>query len=62
MRTRGDMGLQEKLLREMNSAMKSGDKVALETIRMVRAQLKNARIAKGEDLSDEDVIEVLSKE
>jgi len=56
------MGLQGKLLREMNSAMKSGDKVALETIRMVRAQLKNARIAKGEDLSDEDVIEVLSKE
>jgi len=62
LRTRGDMGLQGKLLREMNSAMKSGDKVALETIRMVRAQLKNARIAKGEDLSDEDVIEVLSKE
>jgi len=56
------MGLQGKLLREMNSAMKSGDKVALETIRMVRAQLKNARIAKGEDLSDEDVIEVLSRE
>jgi len=56
------MGLEEKLLQDMNSAMKSGDKVALETIRMVRAQPKNASIAKGEDLSEEDVIEVLSKE
>ena len=56
------MGLEEKLLQDMNLAMKSGDKVALETIRMVRAQLKNASIAKGEDLSEEDVIEVLSKE
>jgi len=59
---RAGMGLEEKLLQDMNSAMKSGDKVALETIRMVRAQLKNASIAKGEDLSEEDVIEVLSKE
>ena len=56
------MGLQEKLLDDMKTAMKSGNKVALETLRMLRSQLKNASIAKGEDLSEEDVIGVLSKE
>ena len=56
------MGLQDKLLSDMKGAMKSGDRVALETIRMVRAQLETVRIAKEKDLSDEDVIEVLVKE
>lgn len=56
------MGLQEKLLEDMKTVMKSGDRVALETIRMLRAQLKNGSIAKGEDLSDDEVIGVLSKE
>ncbi len=56
------MGLQEKLLDDMKTAMKSGNKVALETLRMLRSQLKNASIAKGEDLSEEDVLGVLSKE
>jgi len=46
------MGLQEKLLEDMKTVMKSGDRAALETIRMLRAQLKNVSIAKGEDLSD----------
>ena len=56
------MGLQEKLLDDMKTAMKSGNKVALETLRMLRSQLKNASIAKGEDLLEEDVMGVLSKE
>jgi len=56
------MGLQEKLLDDMKTAMKSGNKIALETLRMLRSQLKNASIAKGEDLSEEDVVGVLSKE
>ncbi len=56
------MGLEQKLVDDMKSAMKSGDKILLWTIRMLRAQLKNASIAKGKDLSDEDIIEVLSRE
>ena len=56
------MGLEQKLVDDMKSAMKSGDKMVLGTIRMLRAQLKNASIAKGKDLSDEDVIEILSRE
>ena len=56
------MGVEAKLLDDMRAAMKSGNKVALETSRMIRSQLKNASIAKGKDLSEEDVIDVLSKE
>jgi len=56
------MRLEQKLVDDMKSAMKSGDKILLGTIRMLRAQLKNASIAKGKDLSDEDIIEVLSRE
>ena len=56
------MGLQERLFKDMKSAMKSGDKVTLETLRMLRSQIKNASISKGGDLSDDDVTGVLSKE
>jgi uncharacterized protein YqeY len=56
------MGLEEQLLQDMKSALKSGDKPTLETIRMLRAQLKNKYIEKGEDLSETEVVDVLSKE
>jgi len=56
------MGLQDRLLEDMKSAMKSGDQVKLDTIRMLRSQLKNANISSGEELSEQDVIGVLSKE
>ena len=56
------MGIQETLIRDMKSSMKSGDKVALETIRMLRAQIKNECLKKGTELSDDDINKVLSKE
>ena len=56
------MGIQEQIQNDMKAAMKSGDKIVLETLRMVRAQIKNTSIAKGEDLSEEDVFGILSKE
>jgi len=56
------MGLQEKLLEDMKSAMKSGDQIKLDTLRMLRSQLKNAAISSGKDLSEQDVMGVLSKE
>lgn len=43
----------------MKLAMKSGDKIRLETIRGLRSQLKNTEIDKGETLSLEDEIQVL---
>ncbi|GAB4375074.1 MAG: GatB/YqeY domain-containing protein [Calditrichia bacterium] len=54
------MSIQPKLLEDMKAAMKSGDKLRLETIRGLRAQLKNREIDKGGALSEEDEIEVLS--
>jgi uncharacterized protein YqeY len=54
------MNLDHDLLEDMKRSMKSGDKLRVETVRGLRAQLKNARISKGEELSDEDMIQVLS--
>ncbi len=53
--------LEKQLLEDMKAAMKSGDKLRLETIRGLRAQLKNAEIEKGAPLTDEDVIQVLMR-
>lgn len=56
------MGLSDKILDNTKKAMKSGDKVAVVTYRMIRSQLKNAVIDKGSDLSEQEEIVVLSKE
>ena len=47
------MKISEKLTEDMKTAMKSGEKDKLTVIRMLRAELKNAQIAAGEELSDE---------
>jgi len=49
------MNLEERLFEDMKSAMKAGQKAELATIRLLRAQLKDARISKGADLTEEDV-------
>ncbi len=56
------MGIQETLIHDMKSSMKSGDKVTLETIRMLRAQIKNESLKKRQEISDDDVIKVLARE
>jgi uncharacterized protein YqeY len=53
------MGIQPKLLDDMKAAMKAGDKLRLETIRGIRAQMKNSEIDKGQPLTDDDEIQVL---
>lgn len=47
---------------DLKQAMKSGDKDRVAVIRMARAAIKNAEIAKGHELDDSEVIDVLSKE
>ena len=54
------MSLQKVLFEDMKAAMKSGEKVKLSTIRLLRAQLKDAEIAKGEALSPDEELEVLT--
>jgi uncharacterized protein YqeY len=56
------MTIQERLVQDMKAALKSNKKVELETIRMVRSQIKNTSIEKGEDLSEQVVMAVLAKE
>lgn len=54
------MSLQERLTVDMKAAMKSGEKLKLSTIRLLRAQFKDAEIAKGGDLTPEEEIKVLT--
>jgi uncharacterized protein YqeY len=56
--------IQEQLFADMKAAMKAREegKVRLTTIRMVRAAIKNAEIAQGRPLTDEETIQVLAKE
>ncbi len=54
------MSLQKQLMNEMKEAMKAKDTIRLNTIRMLRAQMKDLQIAKCEPLSDEEEISVLT--
>ena len=54
------MNMLDKLTDEMKSAMKSGDKIKLSTIRQLRAQMKDAQIAKGDELTEEEMMAVLN--
>lgn len=53
------MGLEDQIRNDMNEALKSGQKERLSTLRTALSQIKDERIKKREDLSDEDVITVL---
>ncbi len=56
------MNLREKLQEDLKTAMKAKDAVRLSVVRMAKAAVMNAKIARGHELSDEEVIEVLAKE
>jgi hypothetical protein len=50
-----------KLQEEMKSAMKSGDKDKLSTIRMLISEIKKVQIDSKKELSDEEIISILQK-
>ena len=56
------MSLTQKLQEDMKLAMKSRDASRLSTIRLLRSSVSYARIDKGDDLTDDEVLEVLSRE
>jgi len=56
------MSLTEKLQEDMKLAMKSRDASRLSTIRLLRSSVGYARIDKGDELTDDEVLEVLSRE
>lgn len=56
------MSLVEKINDDMKLAMKSQDKERLSVIRMLKSAIQLAAIEKKHELSDEEVIDVLSKQ
>jgi len=56
------MSLENQLLEDMKLAMKGGDKSTLDTIRLLRAQIKTASIDKKGELSESELTQVLQKE
>jgi uncharacterized protein YqeY len=54
------MALKDQLTQDMKSAMKQKEPIRLSTIRLIRAGVKNREIELGEELSDEEVIKVIS--
>ncbi|MBC8365855.1 GatB/YqeY domain-containing protein [bacterium] len=55
------MDLQTRLMDDQKRAMKDGDKVRISVIRMLRTDLKNATISKGEDLDESEILDILSR-
>ena len=56
------MNLQEKIQADLTEAMKAGDELRRETLRMVLATLRNREIELKKALIDEEIIDVLRKE
>src|SRR5262245_864487 len=56
------MTLKEQLMEDMKDAMRSGDELRRDTIRMARTAIKNTEINKMTELDDAGVQDVLRKE
>ena len=56
------MSVEKQLMEDMKLAMKSGNKTALDTIRILRAQIKTASIDKKDELDEAELTQVLQKE
>lgn len=53
--------MQERLLEDLKTAMKAGDRQRVSVLRMLRSELKNAEIARGDALGDAEVLDILSR-
>ncbi len=56
------MTLSERLQAAMRDAMRARDDMRTQTLRMAMAAAHNQKIAKGRDLTDEEVVDVLGKQ
>src|SRR5579872_3479863 len=56
------MSIFDQLNSDLVTAQKAKEETAVSTLRMAISNLKNARIAKGSDLTDDDVIAELQKD
>jgi uncharacterized protein len=53
------MSLKDKITEDLTAAMKAKDAVRLGTLRMVKANLMNRKIEKGDELNDDEVMKAL---
>jgi len=56
------MTLSERLETAMRDAMRARDEMRTQTLRMAMAAAHNQRIAKGRDLTDDEVVDVITKQ
>ena len=56
------MSVEKQLMEDMKLAMKSGNKIERDTIRILRAQIKLASIDKKDELNEAELAQVLQKE
>ena len=56
------MTLKDRLMADMKTAMRQGDTVRRDTIRMTRAAIKNIEIDLQREATDEDVVEVILRQ
>ncbi len=56
------MNLKEQLAADLKTAMKEKDKVKKDVIIMIRSDIKQWEVDKRQDVSDEDVIQIISKQ
>ena len=56
------MTIKDQLNADLKEALKSGDKVRLETLRMLRSAIKYAEIEAGADLDDDGTLGVIGKQ
>ncbi|MFH1008207.1 MAG: GatB/YqeY domain-containing protein [Candidatus Latescibacterota bacterium] len=55
------MSLDQQLFDDMKEALRGREKIRLNTLRMLRSQIKNREIETGGELSDNDILQLLSK-
>jgi uncharacterized protein YqeY len=56
------MSLEERFQEDLKSAMKSGNEMAVSVLRLLRTRLKEARVAKMEDLSEDEIYKAIATE
>ncbi len=56
------MSMQDKLNEDLKDALRAGDAVRRETIRLVRSAIHYAEIEKGRPLNDDEVVGVIGKQ
>lgn len=54
--------LLDQILTDLKNAQLSRDEVKVSTLRLLLSEIRNGEIAKGQPLSDEDIISIISRE